>query len=178
MVRNLFDDRIENRVDGVLQARLALLRPTRWPRNLYTYATSAIDMATPYVSARAAATAPITLHGSAWAMASQNLMALQTSDGVTLISPQRVVDEGRSLAPPASSSCRERIYSRRCRIQLFVCDKTLEVSADPDDAGNTEVEFKTMSLIRPRIVRDRTLRTRLRAHASRAGFSAPLYSSS
>ena len=32
------------------QARLLVLRDIRWPRNLYTYTTNAIDMATPYVS--------------------------------------------------------------------------------------------------------------------------------
>ena len=79
--------------------------------------------------------------------------------------------------PPAFSSCRKRIIFTSMQDSI-ACDKTLEVSADADYAGHTEVEFKTMSLIRPRIVRDRTLRTRLRAHASRAGFSAPLYSCS
>jgi hypothetical protein len=69
------------------------------------YTTNAIDMVTPYVSARAATTAPITPHGSAWVTASQNLMALQTSDGVTLISPQRVVDAGRSLARRTNAAC-------------------------------------------------------------------------
>ena len=45
--------------------------------------------------------------------------------------------------PPAFSSCRKRIYSRRCRIQLLVT-KHLEVSADADYAGHTEVEFETI----------------------------------
>ena len=98
------------------------------------YTTNAIDMATPYVSARAATTAPITPHGSAWATASQNLMALQTSDGVTLISPQRVVDAGRSLARRTNAACffimpRDRIKFASMQDSI-VCDKTLEVSAD------------------------------------------------
>ena len=72
------------------------------------------------------------------------------------------------------------VFHHACKLspEGIVSKRKDSLSDDADYAGHTEVEFKTMSLIRPRIVQDRTLRTRLRAHASRAGFSAPLYSCS
>jgi hypothetical protein len=71
------------------------LRAVRRPLNLYMYTTNAITAATPYVSARAATTAPTLPHGTAL----QNTISSQTSDGVTVISSRgRLLVEERGTA--------------------------------------------------------------------------------
>jgi hypothetical protein len=50
-----------------------VLRPMRRPRHAYT--TNATDMATPYVNAETATTAPTLPHAIAWAITSPNLIA-------------------------------------------------------------------------------------------------------
>jgi hypothetical protein len=71
------------------------LRAGGRPLNLYMYTTNAITAATPYVSARAATTAPTLPHGTAL----QNTISSQTSDGVTVISSRgRLLVEERGTA--------------------------------------------------------------------------------
>jgi hypothetical protein len=98
------------------------------------YTTNAIDMATPYVSARAATTAPITPHGK------------RVGDGVAEFDGIANVRRrhfdfssagcGRGTIPCTENECRLLLSSCRDRIifvslqDSIVCDKTLEVSTD------------------------------------------------